>query len=479
MGVLVGRVIHPSVWQTVVGKLGSDGTEPVVSWQLGHERLLANANKRAELDADDALWLVVCAQLGAHRELGYGGLVEYVCCTLRCEAHAAKERIRVAKALVALPCIFDALAKGELSWSAVRELTRVAIAETEQEWLRACKNLRAEDVQRLVSGRRPGDLPTSPVDPSARKRAVRYEVSASTLALMRQAEDEHRRRTGQSLDHDVFLADLARAFLSSETEATSAASAQVMVTVCSSCRTGTADAGGETVPLAHSELERLCCDAEVLPTARTEPIVQSQSPLGLSTNPIARPVQPSPELMDEIDRRAGLKVATKLPDSIRDALLRRHHGKCAVPGCTNRSYLHVHHTTPRSEGGTHDPDALIVLCDAHHRAVHDGKLFIDGRWSTGFRFRHADGTPYGMQAGPDPHKADAVKVAFSVLRNLGFKEREARATVDAIRDRFEPSMSMQDIATMAVQAANGLPSQRRISHVREEMAVYLPSWAAA
>jgi 5-methylcytosine-specific restriction endonuclease McrA len=43
--------------------------------------------------------------------------------------------------------------------------------------------------------------------------------------------------------------------------------------------------------------------------------------------------------------------------------LRRHHGKCAVPGCTNRSYLHVHHTTPRSEGGTHDPDALIVLCD--------------------------------------------------------------------------------------------------------------------
>lgn len=217
----------------------------------------------------------------------------------------------------------------------------------------------------------------------------------------------------------------------------------------------------------------------MLPIARTEPIVSSQSHRGLKVDPITRPVQPSPQVMDEIDRRAGLKVATKLPDSVRDALLRRHHGKCAVPGCSNRNYLHAHHTTPRSEGGTHDPDGLLVICDAHHRAVHDGKLFIDGRWSTGFRFRHADGTPYGGKVGPDPHDVDAAKVAFSVLRNLGFKEREARDTVDAIRDRFEPSMSMQDIATMAVQAANGLPTMRRVSCVREQMAVYLPSWAAA
>jgi hypothetical protein len=48
---------------------------------------------------------------------------------------AAREHVRVARALGTLPRLQQALARGELSYSKVRELTRVATAETEERLL--------------------------------------------------------------------------------------------------------------------------------------------------------------------------------------------------------------------------------------------------------------------------------------------------------------------------------------------------------
>src|SRR5438105_6482572 len=44
---------------------------------------------------------------------------------------AAREHVRVARALGTLPLLSQALARGELSYAKVRELTRVATPETE------------------------------------------------------------------------------------------------------------------------------------------------------------------------------------------------------------------------------------------------------------------------------------------------------------------------------------------------------------
>src|SRR5439155_6611736 len=119
----------------------------------------------------------------------------------------------VAHALGELPALTDALAEGELSFSAVRELTRVATPATEYAWMRAgcSKNLR--QIEELVAGRRPGDLPETPADPDLRMRVVRYELRPQTFAALRQAravlEDEH----GCHLDDDAFVAALAATVL--------------------------------------------------------------------------------------------------------------------------------------------------------------------------------------------------------------------------------------------------------------------------
>ena len=65
---------------------------------------------------------------------------------------AAREHVRVARALGTLPKLSQALAHGELSYSKVRELTRVATPETEERLLAVGRAGTAEHVERIVRG---------------------------------------------------------------------------------------------------------------------------------------------------------------------------------------------------------------------------------------------------------------------------------------------------------------------------------------
>ena len=79
----------------------------------------------------------------------------------------------------------------------------------------------------------------------------------------------------------------------------------------------------------------------------------------------------------------------------------------------------------RRDGGGHDEDNLVVLCGAHHDAVHRGTLRIEGSPTRGLIFTHADGSPYG--APPSPTAVDATADVVSALRALGFSANDARA----------------------------------------------------
>src|SRR5690242_8545284 len=65
--------------------------------------------------------------------------IEYLERRMRYGPQVAAERLRVAEALDALPAIEQALDRGELSYSAVRELTRIATRKTEDAWVAACR----------------------------------------------------------------------------------------------------------------------------------------------------------------------------------------------------------------------------------------------------------------------------------------------------------------------------------------------------
>src|SRR4029450_12941233 len=65
---------------------------------------------------------------------------------------AARERVRVARALGKLPRLAEALARGEISYAKVRAVTRVATPETEGRLLAVARGATAEPVERIVRG---------------------------------------------------------------------------------------------------------------------------------------------------------------------------------------------------------------------------------------------------------------------------------------------------------------------------------------
>ena len=99
---------------------------------------------------------------------------------------AAREKVRVARALGTLPLLAQALARGELSYAKVRALTRVATPETEERLLAVGRAGTAAHVERIVRGWRRVDRQAEARE-TARQHASRalhvYEDEDGTVVL--------------------------------------------------------------------------------------------------------------------------------------------------------------------------------------------------------------------------------------------------------------------------------------------------------
>src|SRR5262245_58509423 len=162
-------------------------------WVRAHTALTRLARERAAADADEGRWLLVALRSGAHVHLGFGSFSEYVERLLGYSPRATREKLRVAEALEALPQSAGALEQGALSWWAARELTRVATADTEAAWLDAARGKTTRELERLVTGRQPGDLPSTANPPVPRRHVLRLEVGPETFAAFREATQSLRR----------------------------------------------------------------------------------------------------------------------------------------------------------------------------------------------------------------------------------------------------------------------------------------------
>ena len=152
------------------------------------------------------------------------------------------------------------------------------------------------------------------------------------------------------------------------------------------------------------------------------------------------------------------RATQTIPLAIRRLLARRHQGRCAVPGCRNSGFVHQHHNRRRADGGGHDPEHMCLLCEAHHRAVHTGYLMVEGTWSTGFVFRHADGRVYGGRAEgtrpwSSPTRQSRVAAAMRALRGLGRSEHEAKALVQRVATHVGEDASAAELYRVATVAS--------------------------
>src|SRR5947209_13650328 len=112
------------------------------------------AELSAHLDAATARLLDLIREFDACGGWGNGfrSCAEWLSWRVGLDLGAARERVRVARALETLPLLAGALARGELSYAKVRALTRVATPETEERLLAVGRAGTACHVERIVRG---------------------------------------------------------------------------------------------------------------------------------------------------------------------------------------------------------------------------------------------------------------------------------------------------------------------------------------
>ncbi len=129
--------------------------EPAVGCTAELERLGDEiAELSAHLDAATARLLELIREFDARAgwNTGFRSCAEWLSWRVGLDRGAARERVRVARALATLPRLAQALARGELSYAKVRALTRVATPETEERLLAVGRAGTAEHVERIVRG---------------------------------------------------------------------------------------------------------------------------------------------------------------------------------------------------------------------------------------------------------------------------------------------------------------------------------------
>jgi hypothetical protein len=235
--------------------------ETVADWTVAHECLVALGAERTSRERDVCRWLLAAERLGIASRSGMASLKEYAERVLGLTPRETEERLRMGRELSRLPVLDAALASGELHFTAVRELSRVATPETEREWRDFARGKGTGEVTRAVAGRRKGARPGERADPALTKHRLSFEVGAETMAMFRDLQAAVRADLGGDADEDAVLLEIARRALGGPTDA-GRASYQVAVSRCDSCRLATIDAGGERHEIDEVTAERMECDAQ-------------------------------------------------------------------------------------------------------------------------------------------------------------------------------------------------------------------------
>ncbi|MFQ5636050.1 MAG: DUF222 domain-containing protein, partial [Gammaproteobacteria bacterium] len=284
--------------------------------------------------------------------------------------NAAREKVRVARSLGDLPKIGAAFERGELSYSKVRAMTRVATPDNEDYLLNIARHGTAAHVEGLV---RRFQRVSALADANAAHAHRRFSyftdddgslvfhgrLTAEQGALLLKALDaakdalwaDSRRddppdvtaETSAESNHGNNRADalslLAESFLAHGAQASSGGDKYQVVVHVERDHVHLDDGPG----VSAETFQRLACDCGVVEVEENE----HGQPLNIG------------------------RKSRSIPPALRRALIYRD-GGCRFPGCTAKRFVDGHHIRHWCDGGETSMENLVLLCRHHHRLVHEG-----------------------------------------------------------------------------------------------------------
>ena len=91
--------------------------------------------------------------------------------------------ILLARRLEQLPEIRAAFDSGEVPWTKIREIARIASADTQAVWLNTARKLTSRELEAEVTGKKRGDRPGGGLKARRTKEEVRFHLSGEDLAI--------------------------------------------------------------------------------------------------------------------------------------------------------------------------------------------------------------------------------------------------------------------------------------------------------
>ena len=348
---------------------------------------------------------------------GFASCAHWLSWRVGLDLGAAREKVRVARALERLPALDEALRTGLVSYSKVRALTRIATPETEASLLEFALNGSAAQVERLVRAWRK-------VDHNEEARAEQERHASRYLTLQPDGDGMYELRG--RLDPEVAMA-LKRALESAswdlyrspggaadETEATPAQRrADAIGLVAERAHHGAA--GEASTPTASAgpdhRLVVIHVDEDALAGAGSggDAVLEDGTRVSAETSRRLACDAARVRMTHAADGTVGAvgRKTRAVPPALRRALDQRD-GGCRFPGCGSR-FCDAHHVRHWADGGESRLDNLVLLCRRHHRAVHeDGfRLEMDDGLPS---FRRPDGTPLPESPERDRLDVDPVEI---------------------------------------------------------------------
>jgi hypothetical protein len=346
---------------------------------------LCAAGNQVRLELIRALKVVYDCRL--YYELGYSYFHQYCDLELGFARSTAYEYVHTADDIERLPIVRQLFANGDLSWTQVRAITRVATPATEDRWVQfAAEELVADllaEVRVAVQDGRdePRDrrygLPNSytritfEVTLEEKQRWVAaFAIIGSALGdtqgegRTQDGDAEVVRRTSAGHSAPV-ISRLVDGVLAGRLRIVPSGAghngkglgrptpAQTIVYhTCRECEVSTVGTDEGRVEVDADRVREVAADANrvEIPAGETLTAVE---PLELG---IDRPN--SPQLTRQVLHRDGLR--------------------CANPGCNSKQRLQAHHKTFRSQGGRSELANEVTVCARCHSLLHAGRLKLSG-----------------------------------------------------------------------------------------------------
>jgi Domain of unknown function (DUF222)/HNH endonuclease len=360
----------------------------------------------AHIHAATARWLGMVAEFDRREgwaEWGCKSCAHWLAHTCALAPSAAREHVRVARRLSELPVISAAFGHGELSYSQVRALSRVATTEVEPVLLELARHATAAQLERTLRAYR--GVVGRELSRDEREHGDRYVVCEydddGSLLLRARLPAEEGALVAAALDagRDSLREDEPSSEgrgVSAEAEAlvdTSSASALVlMAETLLASGPGTRAGADNCQVVVHVDASELAGHG----ASEHEPAGTCQLEDGQLLHPeTARRLACDAGVVRILERDGKpLSVGRRtrsVPPALRRALGSRDRC-CRFPGCTQRRFLHAHHIEHWAHGGPTDLANLVHLCRFHHRLVHEGGYTLDRAGpQRRLRFKRPDG----------------------------------------------------------------------------------------